>query len=285
VHLSASGVSSAPADYTFVPGDNGVHTFTNGFTINTAGSQTVTATDAANALTGTSAPITVGDAGAHHYSLTFPPSATVGTAFTMRVVVQDIFNNTAKGYTGTVHFSSTGAPATLAADYTYTGAGVGNDNGQHTFTNQFTATGGAGTTLTITAADTISGSINAMTVPAIQVTTDATITPLGRNIHIFRVYAPLIVATFTDADAAETGSNYTATIDWGDGTAADTGCTLVSTACKIVRVGSTSTFNVLGSHIYRRKGSFTVHVGLTDSGGSLADAFSTARFFPIASSR
>ena len=34
-----------PADYTFVAGDNGVHTFTNAVTLVTAGTQTVTATE------------------------------------------------------------------------------------------------------------------------------------------------------------------------------------------------------------------------------------------------
>jgi hypothetical protein len=51
-----------PAPYRFTTGsggDNGVHTFGNGFTLNTAGSQSITATDkAASSITG-SAPITV----------------------------------------------------------------------------------------------------------------------------------------------------------------------------------------------------------------------------------
>src|SRR5262249_52879014 len=37
--------SSVPANYTFVAGDSGVHPFTNGVPLVTAGSQTVTATD------------------------------------------------------------------------------------------------------------------------------------------------------------------------------------------------------------------------------------------------
>src|SRR5262249_33423245 len=37
--------SSVPADYSFLAGDNGVHTFTNGVTLVTPGNQTVTATD------------------------------------------------------------------------------------------------------------------------------------------------------------------------------------------------------------------------------------------------
>ena len=44
---SGTGVS-VPANYTFTGGDNGVHTFTNGVTFVTAGSQSVTATDTSN---------------------------------------------------------------------------------------------------------------------------------------------------------------------------------------------------------------------------------------------
>src|SRR5262249_44485073 len=53
VHFTSSDgqVSSGnglPADYTFVAGDAGVHTFTNGVTLRTAGSQTVSVNDTAN---------------------------------------------------------------------------------------------------------------------------------------------------------------------------------------------------------------------------------------------
>ena len=44
---SGSGVS-LPADYTFLPGDNGVKVFTDGVTLVTAGSQDITVTDTAN---------------------------------------------------------------------------------------------------------------------------------------------------------------------------------------------------------------------------------------------
>ena len=53
-----SAGSGLPANYTFTTGagdDNGVHTFTNGVTFITPGSQTITVTDTANAtITGTS---------------------------------------------------------------------------------------------------------------------------------------------------------------------------------------------------------------------------------------
>ncbi len=50
VHFtSTDGSATLPVDYTFVAGDNGTHTFTNGFTLRTQGQQSVTATDNASA--------------------------------------------------------------------------------------------------------------------------------------------------------------------------------------------------------------------------------------------
>src|SRR5207244_359796 len=46
VHFTSSdGQAVLPANYTFNSGDAGVHMFTNGVTLKTAGSQSVTATD------------------------------------------------------------------------------------------------------------------------------------------------------------------------------------------------------------------------------------------------
>lgn len=57
---STDGTASLPANYTFLPGDNGTHTFPGGFVFNTAGSHVLTVTDvAAPTITG-SAGVTVG---------------------------------------------------------------------------------------------------------------------------------------------------------------------------------------------------------------------------------
>src|SRR5207249_4835782 len=54
VHFTSSDSrATLPADYAFVAADNGVHTFTNGVTLLSAGSQSVTATDTvSNSITG-----------------------------------------------------------------------------------------------------------------------------------------------------------------------------------------------------------------------------------------
>lgn len=61
VHFTSSdGAAVLPANYTFVPADKGVHTFT-GVTFNTAGTQSITATDmaAVPTITGTQSAITI----------------------------------------------------------------------------------------------------------------------------------------------------------------------------------------------------------------------------------
>jgi hypothetical protein len=53
IHFTSTDLlGTVPADYTFGPGDAGVHTFSPGVSLRTVGTQTVTATDAANSLSG-----------------------------------------------------------------------------------------------------------------------------------------------------------------------------------------------------------------------------------------
>ena len=57
---SSDGSATLPANYTFVGGDAGVHTFTGGVTLVTVGEQSVTATDVAvGTITGSQTAITV----------------------------------------------------------------------------------------------------------------------------------------------------------------------------------------------------------------------------------
>jgi hypothetical protein len=67
------------------------------------------------------------------------------------VTAKDPFGNTATSYRGTVHFTSSDSAAGLPANYTFVAA----DNGVHTFSATFHATG----TQSITATDTVTSSI------------------------------------------------------------------------------------------------------------------------------
>ncbi|MBV9069810.1 MAG: lamin tail domain-containing protein [Acidobacteria bacterium] len=153
VHFTSSSAGTLPADYTFVVGDNGAHTFS--VTLTSTGSQSVTATDTVTAsITGT-ANTTVAPPPATHFSVTAPANVTSGVAFNVTVTALDSSHATVTGYTGTVHFTSSSA-GTLPTDYTF----VGGDNGTHTFSVTLTSTGSQSVTATDTVTASITGSAN-----------------------------------------------------------------------------------------------------------------------------
>jgi large repetitive protein len=80
-----------------------------------------------------------------------------------------------------------------------------------------------------------------------------------------RVQTPFhsLVATFTDANRFAKASDFTATIDWGDGH-------LSRGALSTVRVGGHSRFGVTGRHTYKRTGRKRVTVAIEDRGGAVS---------------
>ncbi len=133
-----------------------------GFTVNSATQITATSPAGAGAaditvttVGGTSA-TSAGDVfnftTASYFTVTAPGTAAAGTAFNVAVTAFDSFNNLARGYSGTVHFTSTDSNAVLPADTTLT-------NGAGTFS---TALQNAGSH-TVTATDTLSGGIGGTT--------------------------------------------------------------------------------------------------------------------------
>jgi hypothetical protein len=74
------------------------------------------------------------------------------------------------------------------------------------------------------------------------------------------------VATFTDANPTAATADFTASINWGDG----------STSAGAVSGPAGGPFSVAGSHSYAEDGTYTIRVTITDDGGSQATATSTA---------
>src|SRR5438128_9096283 len=81
--------------------------------------------------------------------VTAPASTTAGTAFNFTITALDQFSNTATGYGGTLHFTSTDGQGVLPSDSTLT-------NGVGTFSATLKT---AGILKTITATDTMTSSI------------------------------------------------------------------------------------------------------------------------------
>jgi hypothetical protein len=148
-----------PSDYTFTATDHGTHTFS-GVTLFTAGTQTLSAQDKANASLTGSATLTVVAAPANHFLITAPPTAISGMPFDVMLMALDPYGNVDTNYQGTVTFSTndTEAGVMLPADYTFT-VGDGGDSGVHTFAGAVTLVSVGDQTLTATdmADNTISG--------------------------------------------------------------------------------------------------------------------------------
>ena len=134
--------------------DNGNGTYTATVKSTVAGTTTITGTLGAAALASTTS-VTFVPGPATHLVVSAPGSATAGTSVTVSVTAKDAFGNTATGYLGTVHFTSTDGSATLPGNYGF----VSGDNGVNTFPVTFKTAGSQ----TVTATDTLTGTINGTT--------------------------------------------------------------------------------------------------------------------------
>src|SRR5581483_6071393 len=105
-------------------------------------------------ITGTSSTVNTSPASAARYTVSAPGNATAGNAFDVTVTARDAYGNVATGYGGTVHLASSDPAAGLPADNTLT-AGAG------TFSVTLKTAGSQ----TVTAADTVTGSINGSSAP------------------------------------------------------------------------------------------------------------------------
>jgi hypothetical protein len=145
VHFSSSDSQAVlPANSSLTSG-----TGTFSATLKTSGIQTITATDtASSSIASTSSPTTVSAAATSQFSITAPASANTGKAFNFSVAAKDPFSNTVSTYSGTLHFTSSDAKATLPGNATLT-------NG----TGTFSATLNTAPNQTISATDTVMVSI------------------------------------------------------------------------------------------------------------------------------
>jgi hypothetical protein len=198
---------------TTITAAGGVATFST-LTINTAGNGYTLAASSGSLTGTTSNAFNVTTPVATHFSVT-GPSATAGAAFTITVTALDANNNTAAGYGGTVHFTSSDSQAGLPADYMFTPT----DGGVHTFTTGVTLyTAGSKTvTATDTVTASITGSLTVTVTPAVanklafgqqptNVVAGASITPVV-TVKVLDAFGNLETGDNSDSVSMAIGTN------------------------------------------------------------------------------
>jgi hypothetical protein len=108
-----------------------------------------------------------------HVLISAAATVTAGVPFAITVTIQDGYNHTVTGYTGTVHFTASNG---AMANYTFTAA----DMGTHTFSGLRLFQAG---TLTVTGTDTMN--------PAVTGSTAITVTPATADHIAFNVPSPV----------------------------------------------------------------------------------------------
>ena len=115
-------------------------------------------------------------------------------AHNVTVTAKDAFGNTATGYLGTVHFTSSDGAAVLPANYTF----VAGDNGTHTFSVTLKTVGTQSITATDTVTGTITGTQSGIVVhAAIALVQQDSITPAANTTRV----TPTLAGGVTAGDA------------------------------------------------------------------------------------
>ncbi len=154
-----------------------------------SGTQTITATDSANNLTGTGT-FTVSPAPTSQFAVSASVTNTLnGAPFNLMVAAEDAYGNVTPSYGGTVSFSSTDGAAVAAGDlpgnFNFSG-----HNGTYTFINGVTLTLPGPQTVTVTDANhaNINGTSSTVDVTGLQVTL-VTGTPTGFTVTFNKPFA------------------------------------------------------------------------------------------------
>ncbi len=160
---SSDGQAVLPANTTITPEDRGTLAFT--ATLDTAGTQSITATDTStSSLTASQTGITVLAGATATFQVTgFPPSGAAGAAGSFTVAAYDAYGNPTTGYLGTVQFASSDPQAVFQpASYTF----LATDNGRQTFTAILKTAGTQSITVTDSTSTSVTGSETGITVQA-----------------------------------------------------------------------------------------------------------------------
>jgi hypothetical protein len=208
--------------FTVTPAGNGASvTFSNsGSATTTGGVASITAT--ANTIAGGPSTVTATSNGhTATFSLTnlpgaaatlavtgYPSPVVAGTAHPFTVTAFDQFGNTATGYTGTVHFTSTDPLAAPPADYPFVAA----DAGVHSFSARFGSAGTWSLMATDTRTSTITGTQTGIVVTAAPLVSIA-VTPGPVTLKVGQMQQFTATGTYADSTTADITSQVT----WSSG--------------------------------------------------------------------
>ena len=213
------------------------------------------------------------------------PTATASESSTVSVADTDVLTGSGLSITSTEGQAFNGVVATFsdvnaaaaAADFTATinwGDGgsstgtVAGSAGTFTVSGAHTYAEDGAKAVSVTLADNSPGTAVATASGTAQIA-DASLSASPVNVTVAQGAAAVnvTVATFTDANTSAPASDFTATIDWGDGSTADQQATVT---------GSGGTFTVTGSHTYYDPWHYALTVSIHDQGGGTATVSPTA---------
>jgi len=252
----------ASASYTFLATDKGVHTFNNGATLKTAGTQSITATD--GGITGTQS-VVVNAAGATKLALSGSTADLAsGSTRVLTAIIQDANGNTV----------TSGPDSTLSVTFAKTG-GTGTVTGLGSSTAvagvaTLTVTGAQAGSVTITASATGSGGAltagtgNPITFNVVASTTASKLALSGSTADLTSGNTRVLTATIQDTggNTITSGPDSTLGVTFAktSGTGTATGLGLATASAGV------ATITVTGN----QAGSITIGASATGSGGALA---------------
>ena len=142
-------------------------------------------------------------------------------------------------------------------------------SGTHTYAEETSSNNPE--TLTVTVLDQTTGLVAARGTASVTIA-DAALSATGQNVTawIHQTTGSIAVATFTDANTAAPVSDFTASVNWGDGSGSS------PATVEPTPGGAQGQFTVLAAHTYASTGNFTIQTSITDVGSSVANPTSTA---------
>jgi hypothetical protein len=180
-------------------------------------------------------------------------SPTEGTAFSGAVAIfsDTDTSNTAGDFTATINWGD----GTTTAGTVSGGSGAFTVSGGHTYADE------ASFTAKVVLTDDAPGTAKGTAAGAVGVAEADALSGSATPIQTTEGTAVTEVATFTDTFKGNTAADFTATINWGDGT---------TTAGTVS--GAAGNFTVTGAHTYTSSGPFAVGVALKDDAPGTASA-------------